>query len=151
MFTLVNKRNCQDDGSVLLLGIGLALVALMCATVAIDVASAWVARSHLQSVADGAALAGAQEIDTAALYDGVDVNRLPLSRERAGNAVRTYLRRIHAESQFLDFSLRDVTVVHNRIGVIVQARTAMPFGYFLGSTSAEIRVQAQATHLWPSN
>lgn len=53
----------DDEGSVLLLGIGLVIVCLLALAVVVDASSAYLQRRSLMSLADGAALAGAQAID----------------------------------------------------------------------------------------
>ena len=53
----------DDRGSVLLLGIGFVIVCLLAVVVVVDASAAYLQRRALMSLADGAALAGAQAID----------------------------------------------------------------------------------------
>lgn len=59
----------DDEGSVLLLGIGWLAACLLAMVVMIDVSAAFLQRQHLQALADSAALAGAQGIDLASYYE----------------------------------------------------------------------------------
>lgn len=53
----------DDEGSVLLVGIGFVIVCLLALVVVTDVSSAYLQRRSLMSLADGASLAGAQAVD----------------------------------------------------------------------------------------
>lgn len=61
-------RTCNEKGQVLLLAVGFTLVTFAVAGVAVDGARAWLLRRGLQHSADAAVLAGAAELDAAALY-----------------------------------------------------------------------------------
>ena len=56
------QRLADDEGSVLLLGVGLVVVCLLALVMVVDATSAYLQRRSLISLADGAALAGAQAI-----------------------------------------------------------------------------------------
>lgn len=58
-----------DQGSALILGIGLLVVCLTAVAVLADASVALLQRQRLLALADGAALAGAQAIDLTAYYD----------------------------------------------------------------------------------
>lgn len=58
----------DERGSVLLLGVGLVIVCLLAIAVITDVSAAFLQRRSLMSVADAAAIAGAQAIDQGAYY-----------------------------------------------------------------------------------
>ena len=65
----MTARSMRDDGgSVLILGIGLVIVCLLAVVTIVDASSAYLQRRALISLADGAALAGAQAIDLAHYY-----------------------------------------------------------------------------------
>ncbi|MFZ0325180.1 MAG: pilus assembly protein TadG-related protein [Actinomycetes bacterium] len=84
-------RNRPDDGTVLLLVLGLVVIAALLVMVVIDVSELFLARRGLLAAADGAALAGAQAVDEEAVYrDGVH-GSLPLDRQRVRSAVDEYL------------------------------------------------------------
>lgn len=58
----------EDEGSVLLLGIGWLVACLLAAVVVIDASAVFLQRQQLQAAADAAALSGAQAIDFADYY-----------------------------------------------------------------------------------
>jgi uncharacterized membrane protein len=87
---LTNRRDLhRDDGQLTLLVIAYALVAGVLVVVGIDASKVFLARRALAAAADAAALAGAEGVDTTAVYDGPGLTcgqRLPLSDTRAGRA-----------------------------------------------------------------
>lgn len=80
----------DDDGSVMLLMIFLALIIAGLITVVTDVSTVFLAQREMQSTADGAALAAAQQADLRAVYTGDLGTQLPLSREQATAALNGY-------------------------------------------------------------
>ena len=129
MKTFVKVKH--DDGSILLFGIGLAVTALMIATLAINVASLWVTRNVLDGIADGAALSAAQAIDTDAIYqDGLGTS-LRLNETLARNRVLEYVRVAQATKQVEQFSVSSVTVSGTSVSVTLQGIPRLPFGYLM--------------------
>ena len=87
----------NDEGSILLLGLGLAVMVFSLVAVMADIAVLRLARHELNSQADAAALAGAQAIDIDALVDAGYLEQgpahlVPLDAKAAVAAVRTHLR-----------------------------------------------------------
>jgi uncharacterized membrane protein len=74
----------------MLLMIFLALIVAGLITVVTDVSTVFLAQREMQSTADGAALAAAQQADLQAVYDGNLGAQLPLSRQQATAAVNDY-------------------------------------------------------------
>jgi len=68
MIRRLRARSRRDDGSVLLLGIGLIGALLLAMSVVTDASMAFLQRSTLQARADAAVLAGVQGIDLDAYY-----------------------------------------------------------------------------------
>ena len=95
-------RDERGQSSVLI--IGLAVVLLMAAVVAIDASAAFLRRQELDTVADGAALAGADagSRNLQALYgEGVDAaDRLDQAERIARAAVADHLRRTGAHAAY---------------------------------------------------
>jgi hypothetical protein len=121
----------RDEGSILLFGIGLAVTALMIATLAINVASLWVTRNVLDGIADGAALSAAQAIDTEAIYqDGLGTS-LRLNETLARNRVLEYVRVAQATKQVEQFSIASVAVSGTSVTVTLQGIPRLPFGYLM--------------------
>lgn len=86
-------RGREDDGTVLLLIIGLVTVAAMLVAVVTDVSALYLERRELVAAADGAALAGAQAVDEESIYlHGLPASGpVPLDEDAAERAVREYL------------------------------------------------------------
>jgi uncharacterized membrane protein len=86
-------RPARDEGTVLLLIIGLVTVVALLVAVVTDVSSLYLHRRELIAAADGAALAGAQAVDEAAIYrDGLPTTGpVPLDPDAARQAVHRYL------------------------------------------------------------
>jgi uncharacterized membrane protein len=64
----VRRTGRADEGTVLLLILGIVVVAAMLAVVVTDVSALYLQRRTLVAAADGAALAGAQAVDEAEVY-----------------------------------------------------------------------------------
>ncbi len=80
-----------DDGQVMLLIVFFGLILMALLTVVVDVSTVFLAERELQSTADGAALAAAQQVDLAGVYAGQsNSGPLPLSASGVGSTVATY-------------------------------------------------------------
>ena len=66
----VQTRLRRERGSVLISGMLLTLALLMVLGAAVDIGHAFIVRRDLSSLADGAALAGAQQLDQQAIHEG---------------------------------------------------------------------------------
>jgi len=82
-----------DEGTVLLLILGLVVVAALLISVVTDVSALYLQRRDLISAADGAALAGAQSVDEALVYQqGLPASGpVPLDEAAAERAALDYL------------------------------------------------------------
>lgn len=134
----------NEDGSVLVLGVGLSIVCVLIATVAINVSTLWLARTSLNSVADGAALAGAQAIDSASVYRDGLTGITHLSPSLARSKVRAYVSKPEVKLQVHGLKVRSVVVSGNSVQVTVSAIPAMPFGYLWNSSPVIARSKARA-------
>ncbi len=116
-------RRCRaeaepDRGSVLVLGLGLVVLALLLAGVVVDASRAFLDRRALSALADGAALQGAHAVDLAALYASAPASSLPLSGGAARLAAAYVLA--HArDAGVLSARLVDVTVQGPTVRVTV--------------------------------
>jgi Flp pilus assembly protein TadG len=67
---IVHSRLRSERGSVLITGLLLTLALLMVLGAAVDIGHAFIVRRDLASLADNAALAGAQQLDQQAIHQG---------------------------------------------------------------------------------
>jgi Flp pilus assembly protein TadG len=85
-------RDTSERGSITPLVIGFGTVILLLIVVVIDASKAFLYQRALHAVADGAALAATNGIDTSAIYEGGIVdNRVILSRALAQEKVSEYM------------------------------------------------------------
>jgi uncharacterized membrane protein len=80
-----------DDGQLLLLVIGFAVIAALLVTVVVNASKVFLWERSLAAAADGAAVAAASAVDEPAVYEGTAAERLPLSAEAAKDRVSTYV------------------------------------------------------------
>ena len=134
----------SDDGTVLLLIIGLVTLATLLVSVVTDVSALYLERRRLVSAADGAALAGAQKVNEARVYsEGLPATGpVPLNPEAAELAAREYL----ADS---GIALSDVSVhaTPTTVSVRVWSRYQLPVASTVtagGAGSATVSASATA-------
>jgi Flp pilus assembly protein TadG len=97
----VRTRLRREHGSVLITGLLLTLALLMVLGAAVDIGHAFIVRRDLSSLADGAALAGAQQLDQQAIHQG----QLALDPQQAQAAALSALSggsgiQAHADATF---------------------------------------------------
>lgn len=97
------RRLCNERGSVLITGLLLTLALLMVLGAAVDIGHAFIVRRDLTSLADDAALAGAQQLDQQAIHQG----QLALDPQQAQAAALATLTgqpgiRAHADATTAD-------------------------------------------------
>jgi len=117
----------EDDGSVLILILGLVVLAALFITVVIDVSTLYLERRSLISAADGAALAGAQAVDRATIYqEGLpDSGPLPLDADAAAVAAREYLVAHGIHQQFPNLTVT-IDTTGTTVDVRLSARVELP-------------------------
>ncbi|MDP9434179.1 MAG: hypothetical protein M3P93_02875 [Actinomycetota bacterium] len=131
---------CGDDGSVLLLVIGLAGVLAALAVLVADVSVVLLAQRGVASAADGAAVAAAQRLDEDVLYDRGLGARVPLDPEQVQDAVRDYAVQVQPRTLLRGHTPDGVTVV-----VRAERSVPLPFGRHLGVRRVTVRAVARAT------
>lgn len=90
----------RERGQASVLIVGLAIVLILLTGVVVDSSSAYLQRQGLNTLADGAALTGANEVEGDPVYaDGLD-EHVPIDPEIARGAVADYLRDIGAYADF---------------------------------------------------
>lgn len=82
----------KDEGSIMLLGIGMIGVCLLALAVITDSAGAFIQQRELQSVADSIALAGAQGIDLEEYYRTGATQSTRLNSSQVQNIARTHAK-----------------------------------------------------------
>jgi hypothetical protein len=88
---MTSPEESSDEGSMLLLMLGLVVMCALLVAVVVDASTLFLARMQLMSAADGSALAGAQAVDQRALYTGPATGQLPLDPTGVRSAVDRYL------------------------------------------------------------
>ena len=119
----------DDDGSIFLFGIGLGIVVLLVLTTAINIASLWVTRSKLDSIADAAALAATHSINTEKIYLTGLSEQIDLDESLARQKALQYLSKVDSLTQLEDFKVNSISVNQNSVNVTIQANADLPFGY----------------------
>lgn len=121
----------KDEGSVLLFGIGIGIVALLVLTTAINVATLWVTRSKLDSIADATALAASHSIDVRHIYISGLSQTIKLDEQLAKRKAQAYLNELGAGAKLTNFKVLEIRVHQNSVLVTIQATAELPFGYLL--------------------
>ena len=132
----------DEQGQVTVMIVGFMLILLGMVAVVVDASAAYLQRSGLDTVADGAALAGAEALDLQAGYEQ-GLGDLRLSRQLVDDAVRTYLDQTGARSRFpgLGYS---VSVAGNEVVVHVTAPLDLPLRVPDAAGSATITATGSA-------
>ena len=140
----------EEHGQTTLLIVGLAVVLMMAIAVVVDATAAYLQRQGLDSVADGAALAGADagSRNEADLYvDGIgDAARLEQQRAVAEAAVAEHLRAVgaHAEYPGLRWAV-SLDPAGDSVVVRVRAPLRLPLTFPGTPQTASISSSAAAT------
>ena len=138
----MRRRPHGDDGTVLVLVVGLTAVLLLLVGVVVDVSAAALARRSVSSAADGAAVSGAQGIDLAAYYaDGLGAG-VPLSEAAVAARVQAYEDRAREEQP--DLVLRSRVEDGGTVVVTATRTLQLPFRGWLGLDSTEVTAEARA-------
>ena len=122
----------DERGQVTVLIVGFALLIGMLIAVVVDASAAYVQRQGLNSIADGAALHGADQGATGeeVYTGGVTDERLELTRAKAKEAVRSYLVDVGAYRRYPGLAF-NVTVdsTSQRITVNLNAPLDLPLTF----------------------
>ena len=132
----------DDEGSVLLLVVGLSVVLLLLVAAVVDVSAAILAKRSISSAVDGAAVAAAQQPDADAIRrDGLS-GQLPLDDATVADVVGRY----EAQEQPDQPGLVLVSRVEQPGTAVVEGRRTvrLPFSGWLGVGQVEIVAVARA-------
>lgn len=116
----------SDQGSVLILTIGFAVLLMLFIAVVVDSSKLFLTRRGLASLADGAAVAAAQDVDVATIYRSPSGEALPLLAARARADVDAYVRRTAPETGLTDVQIVATEVVGTDVRVTLTARSMLP-------------------------
>jgi hypothetical protein len=115
----------REHGTATLLITGFAVVAIMMVAVVVDASAAYLRRSGLDSLADGAALAAADGVQGEQVYEGGLGERAEIDPEVARAYVAQYLRDTGAGRRYPGLSY-DVDASVDRVVVRVSAPLELP-------------------------
>lgn len=132
----------EDEGNILLLGLGFLGVCLLALAVVTDAASLFLQRTALQSRADAAALSGAQGIDLDAYYAQGATMGTALVPAVAVQRVRAAITDVQDREPIVGLAVEQVVVVDD----VVRVELAAPgrLGFFTVLDPPVIRVRADA-------
>ena len=127
MKAAATRRTRDEGGSSIVLICGFAVFLLMTIAMVIDTSAAYLQRQGLDTLADGAALRGADlgATGTDVYEGGVSQDRLELTEAQAREAVRSYLADVGAHRRFPGLSY-DVRVEATRVVVDLRAPLDLP-------------------------
>ena len=119
-------RHRDEGGQTALLLVGLAVVLVLLVGVTVDASAAYLRRQGLDNLADGAALAAADGVQGAQVYDGGLGDIALIDPEVARGHVAAYLAATGAAREFPGLRA-DVDAGTDRIVVTVSAPLDLPF------------------------
>ena len=133
----------DERGSVLLLGVGLVIVCLLAIAVITDVSAAFLQRRSLMSVADAAAIAGAQAIDQGAYCaNGASVGTR-LNPRLVRSAALAHLTRTNATTAIPGLHVDGISSDGVRVLVALSSPLRLPFFGAIFSEVAQVQAAAR--------
>jgi Flp pilus assembly protein TadG len=132
----------DDEGSVLVLMLGLVVVLVLLVGVVVDVSALVLSRRSLASTADGAAVSAAQGLDYGRFYADGPAAGVPLSGAVVAERVATYAEGATQDQPGLQLQSR---VDDGYVAVVTATRTVrLPFGRGLGIADVVVTAEARA-------
>ena len=119
------SRARGDRGSVLTFGIGISIFMLLLVTVAINLASMWSTKVTLRTIADGAALAGAQAVDTSMVYKYGTVSSVRLSPNLARNRITAYVNQPIVNNRVIGLEISSIRVANNKVTLVLDRKSVV--------------------------
>lgn len=145
---MTTPRKRDERGQTTIMIIGFCVVLLMGFVLVVDASAAFLQRSSLNSIADGAALVGA---DAAVQGDqvytgGLDEERLELARQNAEREVAAYLTQTGARAKYPRIhSTVSIDANLERLQVTITAPIHFPVKIPGGSGGATIKAEGAAS------
>lgn len=137
------RRPRGEDGTILLLVLGFVAVLLVLVAVVGDVSAVILAKRGAASAADGAAIAAAQQLDDAVVYDSGIGAAIPLSPEAVRDVVATYAARAAAAQSGLQLSA-ELDSAQTTATVVATRSVLLPFTGWLGVRAVTVTAVAHA-------
>ena len=135
-------RRRADEGSVLVLMVGLVVVLLLLVAVVVDVSALVLAKRSLASAADGAAVSGAQGLDYGVFYADGPSRGVPLSDAAVAERVAAYAAGAAQDQPDLQLQSR---VEGGYVAVVTATRTVqLPFGQVFDRPDVPLTAVARA-------
>ncbi|MEN9741205.1 MAG: hypothetical protein RIR66_161 [Actinomycetota bacterium] len=128
----------------LVFGIGLGIIALLVLTTAVNIATLWVTKSKLNSVADSVAIAASHSIDVENFYSSGFNQKIVLNESLAKARAQNFLERLSIQTELKSFKLLDVDVEQDSVTVFISADPQLPFGYLIPGVNPQIQSSAKA-------
>ena len=138
----MRRRPQGDDGTVLLLVVGLTAVLLLAVGLVVNVSAVVLAKRSLASTADGAAVSAAQALDSGTFYATGLGGGIPLDPAGAAERVAAY----RADAEAGQPGLRMTVRVEGRTAVVRATRTVtLPLALLsTGPVTVEAEARARA-------
>ncbi len=137
-------RRRDEVGQISLLIIGMATILLIGVAVVVDASAAYLQRQGLNTLADGAALYGADRGARAVHLQGLD-DRLPQVRAQVEQGVAEYLRNTRAADQFPGLQARvTVEAGSNTVRVTLRAPLDLPLSVPGSPEAPQVAAQGAA-------
>lgn len=133
-----------DEGSVLLLVVGLIPVLFLLLAVGVDASTLFIHRRALSSTADAAALAAAQSADLQRFYRGEATADLPIDCDAARRKVEAMLTPDRLDARAGGAQLESIDCDRTTVSVQLRSRAELPFAHF-GGIAPTVDVRGHAT------
>lgn len=135
----------SDDGSVLLLVVGLIPVLFLLVAVGVDTSTLFIHRRALSSTADSAALAAAQSADLERFYRGETASDLPVDCAAARRKVEAMLTPGRTDVRAGGAELESIECDRTTVTVQLCSHAELPFSHFAGvAPTVDVRGRATA-------
>lgn len=131
------RRPQGDDGQVLLLIVGFAVIVMLLITVVVNVSRVFLVQRGLGAAADGAAASAAGALDEDAVYTGGLDSGVPLDPVEARQRVDTYVAAGDFVARFSGFSVQSVAVTGGSVTVSFGSTVRLPFQALLPGELAD--------------
>lgn len=146
----VTRRTGDGErGTVLLLVVGMAAVAIGLIITMSDATALYLGRRSVAAAADATALAAAQGADVAAIYAGRATTGLPLNVGAVRTAADAYVRDAGLAAALRGFRIESVTTDGKSVRVVVTATVRLPFAGLISTGAGQVTVRAAARAMSP--